>query len=91
MDNWDINSINANIESYIEVPIEGRPKDTKTVPITIPLEEVRQKILSIGGTQGWYSMNWAWRLRGLIDQLVGGTGLNRGGVEYSTMCRQEIR
>lgn len=23
-------------------------------------------------------MNWAWKLRGLLDKLVGGAGLNRG-------------
>ncbi len=32
----------------------------------------------IGGTFGYYTMNWAWALRGLIDSLVGGVGLRRG-------------
>lgn len=78
MDAWDLKKINANIEEFIEVPQEGCLKDTQIVPVTIPIEELQRRIWSIGGSQGWYSMNWAWRLRGLIDQLVGGTGFNRG-------------
>jgi uncharacterized protein YbjT (DUF2867 family) len=35
-------------------------------------------IQRIGGTAGWYSANWFWRLRGLIDTLRGGVGLRRG-------------
>jgi len=32
----------------------------------------------IGGPTGYYMMDWAWRLRGLVDTLVGGVGLRRG-------------
>ncbi len=32
----------------------------------------------IGGIVGYYTMDWAWRLRGLLDSLVGGVGLRRG-------------
>jgi hypothetical protein len=32
----------------------------------------------IGGTGGYYTQDWAWRLRGLIDVRVGGVGLRRG-------------
>ncbi len=32
----------------------------------------------IGGDVGYYTMNWAWRLRGLLDAAVGGVGLRRG-------------
>lgn len=27
---------------------------------------------------GWYYANWLWKLRGLLDRLVGGVGLRRG-------------
>lgn len=33
---------------------------------------------AVGGEHGWPSFNWAWRLRGMIDRLVGGVGLRRG-------------
>lgn len=32
----------------------------------------------VGGDVGYYGFGWAWRIRGLIDTLVGGVGLRRG-------------
>jgi hypothetical protein len=32
----------------------------------------------IGGGVGYYGLDWAWRIRGLLDRLVGGVGLRRG-------------
>ena len=32
----------------------------------------------IGGKAGYYGLDWAWRIRGLLDRLVGGVGLRRG-------------
>ena len=31
----------------------------------------------LGGTTGWLYLDWAWRLRGLLDRLLGGVGLRR--------------
>ena len=41
-------------------------------------EQVFQSALAIGGTRGWYKYNILWRLRGAMDKMVGGYGLNRG-------------
>jgi hypothetical protein len=35
-------------------------------------------IQRIGGSNGWYGVNWFWRLRGLLDRLRGGAGFRRG-------------
>lgn len=35
-------------------------------------------VLRIGGDAGWYFGNSMWKLRGIIDSLVGGPGLRRG-------------
>ncbi len=40
--------------------------------------EVFAPIQRIGGTNGWYSTDWFWRLRGWLDELCGGEGLRRG-------------
>lgn len=32
----------------------------------------------IGGDRGWPSFNWAWRLRGMVDRIIGGVGFRRG-------------
>ena len=36
------------------------------------------KLWAIGGENGWYYMDFVWRLRGVIDKLIGGVGLRRG-------------
>ena len=41
-------------------------------------EEIWERVTRIGGKTGWYFGDILWRLRGLLDQLAGGTGLNRG-------------
>ncbi len=33
---------------------------------------------SLGGANGWLYFNWAWRIRGIMDRMVGGVGLRRG-------------
>ena len=35
-------------------------------------------IRRVGGANGWYYGDWMWRLRGLVDRLIGGVGMNRG-------------
>ncbi len=35
-------------------------------------------IKSIGGSDGWLAYDVLWRIRGFLDKLVGGYGLNRG-------------
>lgn len=32
----------------------------------------------LGGEQGWLTFEWAWKLRGILDRLVGGVGFRRG-------------
>jgi len=40
--------------------------------------EAFKAIQRIGGRTGWYYANRLWRLRGFLDRLVGGVGLDRG-------------
>ena len=40
--------------------------------------DVWQSVSRIGGKTGWYFGNFLWRLRGIMDRLVGGVGLRRG-------------
>lgn len=44
----------------------------------MPKEQVFRSICALGGDTGWFVMNWLWEIRGLIDKLFGGYGLNRG-------------
>jgi uncharacterized protein YbjT (DUF2867 family) len=35
-------------------------------------------ICRIGGKKGWFSRNWMWRMRGMIDKILLGVGSSRG-------------
>ncbi len=41
-------------------------------------EDLFWAVTRIGGDVGYYAMDWAWKIRGWIDQLIGGVGLRRG-------------
>lgn len=78
MDSWEIGGTNPNIENYIQVPKEGCLKDERKVLIKDSKVATIERIWRIGGGNGYYGLNWAWQLRGSIDQMIGGVGLNRG-------------
>jgi len=53
-------------------------RDTRVVLSDAAPCEVAAAFMRIGGTNGYYAANWAWRIRGALDTLVGGVGLRRG-------------
>ncbi len=53
-------------------------EDQRVVPTDALPHHMYWACTRIGGKVGYYGMNWAWRLRGLLDQMVGGVGLRRG-------------
>lgn len=67
-------------------PIPGDPDwaggrvfvDRRSVSIAASCEQVFSVVLRIGGDVGYFAADWLWRLRGLLDRLVGGPGLRRG-------------
>lgn len=52
--------------------------DQKAMTVSVPAKDVYWAFSRIGGSVGYYNQDWAWRIRGLIDTLVGGVGLRRG-------------
>ncbi len=62
----------------IDVPQFGCLTDIREKTFTRDIDEVQDNIWSIGGQRGWYYLNWAWKIRGHLDKLVGGVGLRRG-------------
>ncbi|MCJ7659446.1 MAG: SDR family oxidoreductase [Anaerolineales bacterium] len=51
-----------------------------------PPDAIFPVFTSLGGERGWPYMNWIWRMRGILDRLVGGVGLRRGR-RHSTNVR----
>lgn len=69
---------NPSFLRVVQVPAHGVLRDSQCVPLQASREVVLDTIWSIGGKNGWPSMNWAWRIRGFLDRLFGGSGLRRG-------------
>ena len=63
---------------HMQLPQYGVLRDCQKLRFWRDPEEVRQNVWRIGGDRGWYKVDWLWRLRGLLDKLVGGVGLRRG-------------
>lgn len=56
----------------------NRIVDSRVIDVDVPADVAFAPIQRIGGRTGWYSANWLWRIRGLIDLLAGGVGMRRG-------------
>jgi uncharacterized protein YbjT (DUF2867 family) len=52
--------------------------DRKTTDSTASVDDLMWAVNRIGGDVGYYAWNWAWAVRGIADQFVGGVGLRRG-------------
>ena len=52
--------------------------DHQQVTAETTTDNVYWAFARIGGSVGYYTQDWAWRVRGLLDTLVGGVGLRRG-------------
>jgi len=74
-DNWGVNwdkDHKREISDAIFV-------DRKTLDIKgLEKEKVFQTFTSIGGKNGWFAFDWLWEVRGFIDKIIGGVGLQRG-------------
>lgn len=69
--------ITRQLSEHVNVPEYGVFKDIRVRKITDKAYTLN-KIWTIGGKNGWYYANFLWKIRGLMDQLVGGGGLRRG-------------
>lgn len=49
-----------------------------SAPTTAPPEVAWRAIASVGGRSGWPAYGWLWRIRAILDRLVGGVGFRRG-------------
>ncbi len=57
---------------------EGLIRETRSCTVMASPGATFAAFSSLGGDTGWLFWGWAWWLRGLLDQLVGGPGLRRG-------------
>jgi uncharacterized protein YbjT (DUF2867 family) len=54
------------------------------IRVPLPPDQAFAPIRRIGGRTGWYFGNVLWRLRGLVDLMMGGVGMRRGRPDPET-------
>lgn len=62
----------------VNVPEHGVFRDDRSREIIVSKEECVDAVWSLGGKAGWPSMQWAWKIRGIVDKMLGGIGMRRG-------------
>jgi hypothetical protein len=76
----------TSLQKLIQVPKYGVFTDRKTRELSPGTEDVVwENIQAIGGERGWYYGNFWWKLRGVMDKMVGGIGLRRGRTNPHTV------
>src|SRR5579871_533898 len=55
-----------------------RMVDSRSVHVPFPPAIAFRPVERLGGKTGWYYGNWLWRIRGLLDLMLGGAGMRRG-------------
>lgn len=70
-----------------DAPWSGGTKfhDRQRVIINGNPEDIWKPLQNIGGKTGWYYANWLWKLRGLLDRLLGGVGFTRRRSSQETL------
>ena len=77
-DSISLGTLDKKFLNNVQVPADAVFTDKRQVEFDRSKEEVINNIWAIGGNRGWYFGNWMWRIRGVIDKMVGGVGLRRG-------------
>lgn len=57
---------------------EGMIRESHAIRTDLRADALYRTFAGLGGERGWLTWNWAWEVRGLLDQLFGGPGLRRG-------------
>lgn len=71
-------SAGGNVEPAPPIDPSHLHCDIRSVEVNASAAKLFRVISSIGGDTGWYYGSGLWRLRGFIDQQLGGVGLRRG-------------
>lgn len=78
IDSLSSGNLSPDYFKSIQVPEHGILRDQQKVDLTVDREQVINAVWRIGGRNGWPSMNWAWKIRGVMDRMIGGSGIRRG-------------
>jgi uncharacterized protein YbjT (DUF2867 family) len=65
-------------KEHCTIRSEGVICDLHQMVINAPMSHVFGLLQTAGGRNGWFYADALWRLRGWVDQLMGGVGMSRG-------------
>ena len=68
----------GDLSPMVLTTLEGMIFERRSVEVQAPADRVYRTFTRLGGDVGWLYLDWAWRLRGALDRLLGGVGLRRG-------------
>ncbi len=57
---------------------EGMISEHRQCIVDASSDNVYAMFTGLGGKRGWLYMDWAWKIRGFADRMIGGVGLRRG-------------
>jgi len=43
----------------------------------VSVNNLWDEVIRIGGSNGWYAYSWLWKVRGVLDRILGGPGMRR--------------
>lgn len=74
----DAISAGGTVRNWSGVRFGNRLVDSRSITVEAEPAAAFAAIARIGGKRGWYHADWLWKLRGLMDLMVGGIGIRRG-------------
>src|SRR6476620_8125695 len=74
----DARSSGGGTPSPADARFGSRLIDRRHIHVPVDADCAFAPIASIGGDRGWYFGTWLWRIRGVLDLLMGGVGMRRG-------------
>jgi uncharacterized protein YbjT (DUF2867 family) len=82
--------LGTSFMDQVKVPQKGTLEYKVKMPFERVAEEVFENIWGIGGTRGWYYLDWLWGLRGFLDKVFGGVGTRRGRTSNTTLQAGDV-
>jgi len=64
---------------------EGWVADVREGDVAVSPSRVFAVVEGIGGKRGWFYGTWLWRLRAVLDRMLGGTGMGEGRRDPDTL------
>ena len=81
---WSDARVQAGADDASAEPGRDILLNEQTTRVPLPADEAFAPICRIGGATGWYFGNALWRIRGLVDLMLGGVGMRRGRPDPET-------